>query len=482
MSRPASSVFVLVLSMLAALAGAGSGGAATLCVGAKAQCFPSLQAAVDAAQDGDVIHVGPGTFAGGVVISKSVDVIGSGASATAISGGGPVLTIGAPGAHPSVRLVGITVTGGLNTSSPSAFGGGIVVLADASLRLVDSVVAGNHAAPASTIPSRNPCGIACPFAQASGGGIDNFGTMMLVDVRVTNNAADGPVTSDADGGGIMNERGAVLVVRDSVVSGNAARATLPFGRFAEAGGIFSRRGSTLTVVGSVVGENVAELATAFSADIAAAQTGGIKLAGDESTTGTIVDSRIDRNRVIATSTGGDLVAFSGGIDNDGSLVLRDSTVDGNRVDAWGNANVSVDGGGLELEGSTAAIADAHISGNGVAAHATGGDALAQAGGVLIAGEDEPASVTITNTIVGDNTADGTSIDGSALAQGGGILNGARLDLRDSVVSGNAASANAANAAAEGGGIWNGDLGFGTPALSLRSVLLTGNTPDDCFGC
>lgn len=480
MRRPPLFAAVLVMSMLTALAGAGRGAAASLCVGAKTPCLASLQAAVDAAQDGDVIHVGPGTFAGGVVIGKSVDVIGSGASATTISGGGPVLTIGASAAGPAVRLVAITVTGGLNTASP-AFGGGIAVLPGASLTLTDSVVTGNHAAPASNVPSGLPCGGTCPFARASGGGIDNFGTTTLVDVRVTDNAADGPVTSDADGGGIMNERGAVLVVRDSVVSGNAARAVLPFGRFAEAGGIFSRLGSTLTVVGSIVRENVAELHTAFPAAITGAQTGGIKLGGDVTTVGTILDSQIDDNRVLATSTGGDLVAFSGGIDDDGSLVLRDSTVDGNRVDASGNANVSVDSGGLELEGN-ATITDTRIAGNGVAAHTTNGDALAQGGAVTIVGEDEPAVVTIRDSVVRANTADSTSTAGSALTQGGGIANGAPLDLRSSVVSGNAASAKAASAAVEGGGIWNGDLGFGVPELRLRNVLVTGNTPDNCFGC
>jgi hypothetical protein len=121
-------------------------------------------------------------------------------------------------------------------------------------------------------------------------------------------------------------------------------------------------------------------------------------------------------------------------------------------------------------------------GNGVAAHATDGDALAQGGAVLIGGEDEPAFVTVRDSVVRDNTADSTATAGSALTQGGGIANGARLDFRSSVVSGNAASAKAASAAVEGGGIWNGDLGFGVPELRLRNVLVTGNTPDDCFGC
>jgi hypothetical protein len=504
---------VLALS-LAAAAGAASRRtlAASLCVGAGHGCYPTIQAAIDAAQDGDIVHVGPGTFAGGLTIAKSIDLIGSGAGTTTISGGGPVVTIGLAGtaANASVRLTGLTITGGLNTSAPSALGGGIAVRAGANLTLTDSVLSGNTVAPASNVPSGNPCGSLCPFALASGAGIDNAGTTTLNSVAVTGNIAGGPITSDADGGGIMNERGATLVVRDSLVAGNTARAVLPYGRFAEAGGIFCRRGSSLTVMESSVTGNTAELSTAFSSAVTGAQTGGIKLAGDDTTTGTIRDSHIDGNAVVATSNGGELFAFAGGIDADGSLVLVGSTVDGNRVDASSNENMFVDGGGLELEGS-ATIAGTRVAGNTVTAHALDGIASAQAGGVFAAG-DSPVSVR--DSFIGQNTAQSTATAGTAVVQGGGISNASGLDVRDSTISGNTGTAAGPSGTAQGGGIWNGDLDYGGPVqLALRNVMVTGNTlsgtpgislqggglftafpvtlhetvltgnaPDQCFGC
>jgi hypothetical protein len=509
----------ILLTTLLALSLNGTAGAeagrtlaAPLCVGAGHGCYPTIQAAIDAGQDGDIIHVGPGTFAGGLMIAKSIDVIGSGAGTTTISGGGPVVTIGLAGTatNPSVRLTGLTITGGLNTSAPSALGGGIAVLAGANLTLSDSAVSGNRVAPASNVPSSGPCGSLCPFALASGAGIDNAGTTTLNGVAVTGNIAGGPITSDADGGGIMNERGATLVVRNSLVAGNAARAVLPYGRFAEAGGIFSRKGSSLTVMESSVTGNTAELSTAFSSAVTGAQTGGIKLAGDDTTTGTIRDSHIDGNSVVATSTGGELFAFAGGIDDDGSLVLVGSTVNDNRVDASSNRNMFVDGGGLEIEGS-ATIAGTRVAGNSVTAHASEGIASAQGGGVFAAG-DSPVSVR--DSFVGDNTAQSTATAGTAVVQGGGISNASGLDVRDSTIRGNSGRAAGPSGTAQGGGIWNGDLDYGLPVeLALRNVVVSNNTltgspalplqggglftafpvtlkdsvlggniPDQCFGC
>jgi hypothetical protein len=69
-------------------------GAATVCVGGGPPCLSTLQAAVDAAHDGDTIALNAGTFAGGVTIDKSVDVVGVGARSSIIKGGAPVLTLG----------------------------------------------------------------------------------------------------------------------------------------------------------------------------------------------------------------------------------------------------------------------------------------------------------------------------------------------------------------------------------------------------
>src|SRR5512146_2402509 len=50
-----------------------------ICVGAGAGCYPTIQAALDAAHDGNTIRVGAGTFAGGIIITKSVRLLGTGA-------------------------------------------------------------------------------------------------------------------------------------------------------------------------------------------------------------------------------------------------------------------------------------------------------------------------------------------------------------------------------------------------------------------
>src|SRR5215475_14393556 len=46
--------------------------------------FPTIQAAVDAAAPGATIHVGPGTYTEQVVITKDLDLHGSGADAAVI--------------------------------------------------------------------------------------------------------------------------------------------------------------------------------------------------------------------------------------------------------------------------------------------------------------------------------------------------------------------------------------------------------------
>ena len=85
---------VASLGLIAAAALAGSSGAhaaptaTVLCVGGP-RCYPTVQSALDASENGDTIKVGPGTFAGGIAITKSISLIGSGAGATVVRGGGP---------------------------------------------------------------------------------------------------------------------------------------------------------------------------------------------------------------------------------------------------------------------------------------------------------------------------------------------------------------------------------------------------------
>ena len=157
-------------------------------------CFATLQEAVDASSDGDRIEA-EADLLGGVVVNVDVQIVGQGSGLTTISGGGPVLTIGKFRAkhEPEVVIEGVTITDGETRSSGTsepfvgeegviAAGGGIEVLPDkhfngrAKLKVVDSVISGNRVAPEQSLPIGPECpgGDPCPFAMASGGGIETW--------------------------------------------------------------------------------------------------------------------------------------------------------------------------------------------------------------------------------------------------------------------------------------------------------------------
>jgi hypothetical protein len=500
---------------LAVVAGAGAtrAGAGSLCVGSTPGCYATIQTALEAAPDGATIRILAGTFTGGIMIQKDVRLKGAGAGSTVISGGGPVVTVGVPGgaAEPTVSISGVTITGGINTAT-LALGGGVYVPASSSglgatVTIADTVITGNRAAPAAVAPGCD----SHPFAGASGGGIDNAGTMILTNVSVTGNQAASDLTSDADGGGIMNEFSAVLTIRDSVVSGNLARVAVPNGRFAAGGGIFTRKGSTLTVEATKVDANAVDYTTSVPSDDRCsgfAQAGGIKIGGDETTKVTVHGSSVSRNVVTATSPTVDVVAFAGGIDNDGTLTLNESTLNGNRVTATGT-DASVDAGAIEIEGP-ATIANTRLTGNAVTAAATTGTALAQAGALFTAADQ---LVTLSDSIVSGNLVSSASST-AASVEGGGILNAGLLELRGTQVRENIGSATGSAGTAQGGGVWNSELPDGPPVqltlrdssvtrntlsaspgsviqggglyttfpVTLASSPITKNTPDDCFGC
>lgn len=335
--------------------------AATLCVGNKAGCCSTIQGALDAAQGGDTIAIGPGTFAGGITVLKSVQLVGAGAGATTIEGGGPVLTIGElEGANqPTVSISRVTITGGFNDSTPQSFaatGGGVWIppgAADtrgATVSISDTVVTGNRAAPEATVPL---CGHPCAFA--AGAGINNAGTLTLTNTKVTDNvagatASDPSVTSYAAGGGIMNAPQGSLTLLHSFVTGNRAAVSLPNGRNTDGGGIVSF--GVLRVEDSVVGGNRSEVEAAvpssfFSGVFTEANAGGFYLPSSSSTT--ITRSRISGNSVRSTNTAGDASAEAAGIDAEGSLLLTDGSVQNNTavatVPAASGFLAETDGGG-----------------------------------------------------------------------------------------------------------------------------------------
>ncbi len=480
-------VLGVVAAAVVTLDGVSAHAAGTLCVGSRPGCFSTVQAAVDAAHDGDTIALGAGAFVGGVKIEVSVTLIGAGSDKTVIRGGGPVLTIGRDQAptEPTVSIRGVTITGGLNNSDPDTMftaGGGVSIppaagfATGATVAIADSVITGNRVTPQTLIPAGDFCGpLECAFAL--GGGIYNNGTLTLTNTRVTDNVSGATlvlpsVASAALAGGILNQSPGKLTLKRSFVTGNRSAASAPHGQSASSGGILDN--GSAWIEDSVVSANSVNVSSASPSGLGLdASGGGIVVNGSATIARTVVHA----NTVTATNVSGDALAFAGGIHVDGSLVLTESTVDQNRVTASvpvsSGATVIAAQGGLSI-GGVATVRNSLVSGNSTNAQSVGGVVIGGGGGVGTFGQ-----LTLERTLVIGNAAIANGAGGSL--QGGGISNFTlggpppQLTLTDSAVLGNRLSGSA-GVTLQGGGL------FTAFPVTLTRTVIAGNTPDQCFGC
>jgi hypothetical protein len=478
--------------------------AASLCVGSRPGCFSTLKAAVGAAHDGDTIAIARGKFAGGVTIDVSVNVVGAGARATTISGGGPVLTIGSQTSAPTVTLAKLTITGGVTTTDPqaprcgpdvptcgpgyttaTALGGGVEAFQGTRVTILDSVIVRNRAVPSSSVPSVKavcPGEVPCPASFGDAAGIDDWGAMTLVRTTVTDNHA---AANQSDGGGIAVESGASLSLHGSVVSRNSASAAPPTGRFAAGGGIFVDSGGSLTIDRSSIDANTSSLANSIptpypdqvgATDDENAAPGGVLLS--DGSTATIRNSALDGNHVVVSTPLGQAFGADAALCacGDVPLTIANSRIDGNTLTVnalSSDANGPSGPGALEAD-ANARITNTRIAGNTTTVTAPTRNAAAiGAVGFFFGGTVTP---TMTNTTVTDNSSRANAPDGAATVQGAGISNNGPLVLTGDRVSDNAARANGQSGFAQGAGIWNGLL-FGGPTspLTIQDTHVTRNT-------
>jgi hypothetical protein len=219
----------------------------------------NIQAAVDAASNGDTIVLKKGTYYENVVIDKSVTLIGFGPGETIIHGdtgrdmiAGGVINITKPlldSSGPSVTLVGMTITGGdahygggifndagsLNLSwisiqdnSASLSGGGIYTMGGTVAMDGNSVVTGNT-------------------APVAGGIVNDGGTVIL------NSGSSVSGNTAQVGGGLENVQGTLIMNSGSSISGNSATYA--------GGGIYSWFYSTITLNGGSITGNTAGTGT-----------------------------------------------------------------------------------------------------------------------------------------------------------------------------------------------------------------------------
>jgi hypothetical protein len=494
------------------LGGVANGSSNSVCVGTGAGCVHTIQAGLDAAHDGDTITVEAGTFDGGVRIEKSVKLIGAGAAATIVKGGGPVVTVGSRTGQRSltVSIAGVTITGGVSNANPSgrcgadvpecgpgylratALAGGIEIAPLATVTISTSVVTGNRATPTVAVPSVNaacPNG-PCPFAYGGGGGIDNWGKLTLVETTVSDNSTGGGITAQADGAGILSESGGSLTLENSTVKQNLVTVSEPNGRLAAGGAIYVD-GGALAIRGSTVSANRTEMAISMppSVDVSA-NCAGICL--ESGATASIRGTLISGNVISGSNDRGNGVWCGSGFStgDGGSFTLSDSTVSNNRVTATARSTspripVGSDAflacsGAADLFAARVRISNSRIVGNSISARTTSGSALAVAGAVSTVS----ANAVITNTLFSRNSATAFSGKGPAVAYGGAIGNGNALAFRRSRVTGNTVRAPSRHGVAHGGGIFDGQIpDLDQPGhITLVHSVVSHNRPDQCFRC
>ncbi len=329
----------------------------------------SLPGAVSSAGAGDTITFSvscppssPISLASPIVITKDVTIAGPGASQLAVTGNDLVQDF-IVGVGVTAMISGITIEHG----AANAFCGG-------------------------------PCG-------ASGGGIENGGTLTVTDSTVTDSSANSGCNSNcgAAGGGIENNASGTLTVTNSSVTDNSANIGCSSACGAAGGGI--KNYGTMTVTDSTVDGNSAN--SGCGANCVGAG-GGI----DNQGTATVDASTVSGSQA-NNSCAFDCGPTGGGIDNEsaGVLTIHNSTLAGNEANTGCIAFCGAFGGGLYNAG-TVTVTNSTISGNSVSGGCSSD--CGNAGGGFF---NDGGTASFAATIVA-NSSGGTDCAGSAATDGG----------------------------------------------------------------
>ena len=353
----------------------------------------------------------------------------------------------------TATLSGLTIKGGNN----SHYGGGVDN--QGTVTLIDCTVSGN---------TSNYSGV-FNYKYGAGGGVFNSGTADLIGCTLNGNTAynrtyefGGGYVNIAEGGGVENSSTGSLTLTGCTVSGNSA---------GTGGGVGSYGTTTLT--GCTISGNFAAFGGGGVANYSGTTTvTGCTISGNSAASGggvinyfgtiTLTNCTIGGNT--ATKSGHSIgvsgYGIGGGLDNaagSSTLTLTNCTVSGN--------SAGIGGGVASTFYGAVTVTNCIISNN----QATGVNGLAEGGGIFMGNGTLALS---SSTLVG-NTATGSGVID---AGGGGLqLDGASATVTNTTFLDNIAKGGAGGAGATGGDAAGGGIEVGYAAsLDLSGGMLIGN--------
>jgi len=205
------------------------------------------------------------------------------------------------------------------------------------------------------------CGVGMG-CSASGGGIENEGTLTVTDVTLTDNTVVSGCVANcgAFGGGIENDTTGNLTVVGSTFTGNTTSGTCDHACSGNGGGIINL--GALSVTNSSFSNNSSGSGCNINC---AASGGGIENGSqtDTTATATVTGSSFNGNSAslgCPTECG----ASGGGIDNWGTLTVTDSSLTDNSASVGCNTECAPFGGGIANElAATLTLTDDTLSAN-----------------------------------------------------------------------------------------------------------------------
>lgn len=299
-----------------------------------------------------------------------------------------------------VSISGLTVSNGRTPDgAPGAiFGGGGGdgggIFATGSITLTDVVVTGNRTG------NGGPGGTATGGFGGFGGGIFTSGTVTMTRVTVTNNITGNGATgafggSGGRGGGIAFS-GSSLTMIDCVVSGNTTGNGAVGTNTGASGGAGGDGGALYVASGTLNLTNIVMTGNnAGDGNVGGTGGRGAGLFTLPGVNTTLTNVTISNNN--AGDGGGGSGAqggFGGGIENNGTMLLKSSTISGNTTGASGSGGSGGSIGGGILNNSVLTLINSTVSGNSTGG--IGGDG----GGIHHNG----SSLTLTNSTITNNTA------------------------------------------------------------------------------